>query len=267
MKKKKSILDISAVPFEKKLQKAELNWWQHPWVIICITLLLSAMDAATLFSLFDAVMTENAFVGRLLTAGFALTLNFIPLIAGYLLREKYYERSRVSPLALPALAGIFLLLWGCTVWLRFSCKELSFSGGPVLVNQAAAIVGNSEAMSSASTTDAAIQNSLTLLLSISPFVTSVINLFLGFLSYDPVKSRINLLKIRRQDLVEQRQELMAWQAELDIDRIEELRTENERLYKNASDGVAATAEKMKAWARFRLAEALGDPESISYLST
>lgn len=247
---------------ERDLQRSDRSWWQSTAVIIFLVISLSLLDAATLFDVLDTVMVQNAMIGKLMTGGLALTLNFIPLIGGYLLRERYYDRSRVSLFALGALLAAFLLLWGATVYLRFETKELNFSGmESTMVNT---VDEQMETFGSGS--DDGVANALTFLLSIMPLVTSIVNLYLGFISDDPVKKRINKLRLRILELEAMEAELMAAELEMSQDRIGKLRALNEARYQAAVRKTQSRFDGIAAFVRFWLGQYLSDPTSISKLS-
>lgn len=247
---------------ESDLQRVDRTWWQSTPVIIFLVVSLSLLDAATLFNVLDTVMVENALIGKLMTGGLALTLNFLPLIGGYLLRERYYDRSRVSNFSLAALLATFLLLWGATVYLRFETKELNFSGmESTMVNT----VGTQTAGPDGETSDG-VANALTFLLAVMPLVTSIVNLYLGFISDDPVKKRINKLRMRCLELEAMEAELMAAENEMCQDRIGKLLLLNEDRYRAAVRKTRSRFEGIAAFTRFWLAQYLEDPASISKLS-
>ena len=171
---------------EKELQACDRPWWQHKVTNALFVLGLSCLDAATLYSVIGDAMAENQYIGKFIAGGLALALNSIALIAGYLVRERYYERSRVPVWALVILSGAFLLLFSATGYLHWETRGES---------------GESAA--------------LTLLLTASPLVTSVINVYLGFISDDPIRRRINKLRLRRIELQEMLSDLEAAKREME----------------------------------------------------
>ena len=178
---------------EKELQASDKPWWQRWVAIILFVLGLSGLDAATLYSVIGSAMAENQYIGKFMVGGLALALNFITLIAGYLIRERYYERSRVPVWALVILSATFLLLFSATFYLHWETGEES---------------GESTA--------------LTLLLGALPFVTSVTSVYLGFISEDPIRRRINKLRLRRIELQEMLSDLEAAKCEMERERTEQL---------------------------------------------
>lgn len=246
---------------EIRLQHSEKSWWQNKYVIIFLVIFLSLLDAATLFTVIDTVMVENEFIGRLMTFGLALCLNFIPLVGGYLIRERYYERSRVPIWSLVVLLATFLLLWGATVYLRAETSALNFSGTEsTMVNT----VGTQTPVNAQN--NEGVSNALTLLLSVMPLVTSIVNLYLGFISDDPVQNRINYLRMRRLELESYRADLLAALNELGEDRLPAMLQFNRMRYTAAVNKTNSRFNGIMSFSRFWLAQVLGDPASISKLS-
>jgi len=246
---------------EIKYQAAEKTWWEYPAVLIVLVIGLSLVDAATLWSVFDKIMLESQIIGMFLTFGVALSLNFIPLIAGKFLKEYFYHRSRIKLWQIIALGAVFFLLYVATFWLRWVTRFVSLDNG--LENGLVSTI-DSATSGAAGAQDSAIQAGTTILLGIVPFVTSVINLYLGFISGDPILKKLNRIRLRKIELHEHLAELEACEIEL---RYPGDQAELERLEKDKFDaytaGLAAERDQLKVMARVLLYKRLNTAGQIT----
>ena len=247
--------------FVKKSQKADEAFWMTSAVLLFLTLFLSLIDAATLFSVFDSVLYESEELAILVTLGIALMLNFIPLL---LARFYHLFRYKISGIKLPMLIGlivVFAILYIATFYLRWETRQLNFSGA------SATLTSSSGQTDLISTTNANSQEAIatTILLGISPLITSAVNLFLAYLSDDPVKLKINRLKYQRSVLESHLNRLTAASNELDRDWNSYLSSFDEARFKTIYDEITTGSDLIRALARQELAKKLGDPDSISTL--
>ena len=245
---------------ERQTQKCALPWWQHQVVIICFVTALAALDAAVLFTLIDNVMIETAWLSKFVVGGVALALNFIPLIIGFLVRETYYQKSRVHLAAIMGLVVTLLALFSATFQLRWTTRALSFSGtGNTLVDTTAQNLTGAPSIPA----DGAIAAALTILLGILPLITAVISAYLGFLCNDPILRKINRLRLELLELQEMLSDCLAARFEMEGERIAPLLTLEEERFNTARQDLAARCNYWKQFARFKLAEHLAEPSKIT----
>ena len=247
---------------ELQVQACDQPWWQKRLTIIFLVIGLSCLDAVTLYTVIDTVMVENQYISKFMVGGISLALNFIPLIAGHLIQKKYYGLSRIPIWMLAALAVTFLLLFATTFYLRWETRELNFSGAESLIVDSAAInTFNSPSVDQ----NSAVATALTFLLGILPLITSIINLYLGFISDDPILRKINKLRLRRIELSETLSDLEAARCEMERDRTGQLMALEADRFMCAKAEIMSRCANMKSYARLRLAEKLGQPDQISKL--
>lgn len=189
MKKKHELYTMPA--FAQRRSKVNQAFWTKGAVIVLLVLGLSLLDAVTLYTVFDVVMFQSTVVSIALTLGVAVTLNFIPLVAA---RFIHYFRYRINGVRLWMLIGmgcVFIVLFAATFNLRWQVRQLSFSGAESTMVDTTGQVDGIESTDSDSNEAVAI----TLLLGILPACTSAINLALGYFNDDPVRRKLEKLKV------------------------------------------------------------------------
>lgn len=245
-----------------RLTASDQAWWSKDRVLIVLVILLSALDAVTLYTVFDSVLYQSAVASVVLMAGVAVALNFIPLVMARVFHQIRYRMGGSRPWMLAALLITFAALFSASFFLRWTTRDLSFSGAESslvdLTGQAAGISGTD------SDSDGAV--AITILLGVLPAITSVINFFLAFLTDDPVRRQIDQLEKANSELKTHLGVLFAAREELDQDWMTRLRELDEGRCKTACACAEATGEYIEALARFELGQKLGDPDSISRLT-
>jgi len=241
------------------LSTADQNWWLTDGAIALLVILLSSLDAVTLFSVFDAVCYNSQAIGIVLTVGCAITLNFLPLVEGRLYQCYRYQLNGVKRWMLIAVAAIFLILFAATFGLRWTTRNLTFSGAE---NTMADTTGKADAISSTDeNSEEAI--AMTVLLGIMPCVTSIINLALGYLTDDPVKRKIRKLTVVKAKLEQRLAVLKGARHELDQNWDVLLQDYDDAQLMAALAQNDAVVQNKKALARFLLAKKLKLPDDIS----
>lgn len=248
---------------ETRWQNTGAPWWGSSPVLIGITVILAALDAAVLFSLLDVAMTQAEWMGIAVSFGVALILNFLPLVIAGNLQKAIYRLERFA-LAKAAL-GItaFILLFSATVVMRFAYKDMygAETQATTLVNT----VGEVSQEEDAETEDNAKGMATIILLSVEPLITSILGFLLAFFNSDPLKAKIDHLRKRRLELMEAQGDLMAAISNMDCEKEQLLQLDEER-YQAARALVHARCGQLRAEARFLLSEHLREPSAISRLS-
>ena len=258
MKKNKWDIPKSIV----KLNAADQAWWTKDIILISLVILLSSLDAVTLYTVFEAVMYESQIVCLVLTIGCAISLNFIPLVLARFIHYYRYRMNGVKVWMLIALCVVFLLLFFCSFYLRWETRGLSFSG---MESSMVDITGQSDSVSSVNADDSE-AIAVTILLGILPGITSAINLALGYINDDPVRRKIDRLKQYHYELQAQRDTMMAASMELDQDWEARLNALDQERVGTTIEHILATGEQIKAFARLALAMKLGDAPSMNYIT-
>ena len=251
---------------EYTLQKTDRAWWASPPVIVTLTVFLSLLDALVLYDIMDAAMVQSAWLGMLVAIGIALVLNVIPLVLAKLIHQAIYKLKRYAGTMAALLLAAFVLLFSGTVFLRaaFSERYEPDNTADTLVNtmEDSAIV-ETDPETQAKNEDQA--TAVVVLLSIEPRVTSDANFVMALLSGDELRARINRLRVRRLELLEDISDLQAAKSNLESDRQKLLALDQER-YLAALQVLDDRCQILRARARTLLAQYLADPSSISRLS-
>lgn len=260
MKKKHELYTLPA--FAQRRSKTDQAFWTKDAVIALLVLGLSLLDAVTLYTVLDAVMYQSQAISVILTLGCAVSLNFIPLVVARFIHYYRYRINGVRLWMLIAMGCVFLVLFSATFYLRWQTRELSFSGAESTMVDT---TGQAEGIESTdSDSDEAV--AITLLLGILPGVTSAINLALGYFNDDPVKRKLEKLKVEQTKLREQQDIMQAARNELEQEWMERLAELDQERCQAACACVQESTEQIKAMARLELAKKLGDPDSISALT-
>lgn len=244
------------------IRKSDRSWWENNIVLVAVALAMAFMDGFFLFDMMDFVLTQNAVLGYIGSAGIALILNLIPLaIAKQVNNARYKLDKNAWAFALAGL-GLFMLLYAAVVILRFNCLELyTSSDSGELVNTISASetksVVTDEAKSRAVT--------IALLLSIEPLATSGFSFVLAILTDNPIRNRIRAVEQRLDEIKTARNRVSTAMAAMWEDKTFLLSNDLEQL-NAAKEQVKDDANRLMAEGRMMLAEKLGDASAISYLS-
>lgn len=245
-----------------KINNAGQALWMKDFILITLVLGLSAVDAVNMYSVFVNLTFEIPQVTILMTLGCAITLNFIPLILARFIHYYRYKMNGVKLWMILSMVAVFLVLFSTTFYLRWETRGMGLAGVEATLIDTTGQVSGIESMDKNDNSIIA----LTIMLGILPFVTSAINLALGYLNDDPVRRRIDKLKVERQKFLNHYSILLAAEKELDRDwesRLIELDNQRLNLKIAMLDKVASYLKKM---ARIKLAEKLKDADSISYMT-
>lgn len=249
---------------EKKLQKTECVWWSSPAFIIFLTVSMSVLDALVLYDILDQAMTQSEYMGKIVSFGIALVLNMIPLLIAKFTHEAIYKIKKHA--AVWAVIGTmsFIGLFMSTVSLRFAYKDSYGESSSYHITNELEVLENSDT----EITNDAKGTAVVALLSIEPLVTSLVNFLLAYISDDPLRKKINCLRLRKYELKEMETDLKAYLATAESSDVRKetlLRLDDERK-KIAVDEIHERCNILKAQARVYLAEYLADPASISYVT-
>lgn len=251
---------------EVRRQKTDYTWWSTPAFIIFLTISMSVLDALVLFDILDAAMTQSEYMGKIVSFGVALVLNMIPLLIAKFAHQAIYKISKKAVVWVVVGITAFVILFSSTVALRFAYQDHYGEGDTHQLTNQMELQDESQQPEETSSNPKGL--AVVLLLSVEPLVTSVINFCLAFITDDEVKKRINHLRKRKIELAEERGELKAYLGiSEDPDEWRDKALKQDELRRIAcEEDIRRRGDILKAKARFYLAEYLGDPEGVSYVT-
>lgn len=229
---------------EKELLNGEKPLMKDRVSVGMIVLFLSTIDAFTLFTVIDQLLTEIWIINIVLTLGGAVILNILPVVLGEFLARKKYSMGKNNVVYISILIGTFLIFYTATCILRWNTSLIEGDNASGMQNATMA---------------------LTIFLMIIPLITGVIATFLSFSLNDPVKNKIKRYSIYQIRLEAHLNDLKAAERDLVIDQETLIHTESV-YYIAAKDGVSALFEGFKRHVRFMLAKYLKDPKAVTYLN-
>lgn len=270
--KKKSIFKETPYPTllegERRAQQSGNALWFRQAVVLALVVLLFAMDWINQFSAFDAVLTENQWIGMMLSLCLALVFNVIPLILGKFIKDYQYHRGSKSVKPVIFLVVTFFLVFAISAAFRWNTRELSFAAVSSVTSNSSVVVTNPEMTVLTETTapgDDPGARTLTILLAALPLITSIVSTFLGYVSSDPILDKLNFYKQRIYELYEAKKDGTAAVGELK-ERIGQIEQYEYESYCNARTMVAAKIHYLEGLAMKRLEEEIGNPDAVNYLS-
>ncbi len=252
-----------------KKYRADNPWWATRKSNLILLPIFSAMDGMVLFTLFDSAYTQSVYMGIVMSFGIAVVLNVLPLLIAKFAHQTSYRVKKHAGVMLVLCILSFLLIYTGTFMLRFAYSEEYEPSAETIqlenmVSNSETVLETSEVVEEIEVTDKGY--AMVLLLSLSPFVTSVLGFSIAFISEDEVRTRLQFHEIRDVELDEAISDL-----EAAVDIIESVVDKNLMLdaeMRNVSiEEVDAKREVMKSMARLYLAEYLQSPEATSRLSS
>ena len=252
-----------ALPVEHEigLQKLGRTWWSHPISIIVLTVFMSLLDMLVLYDILDQAMTQSEYMGKLVSFGIALVLNMIPLLIARFVRHAMYKTERLAVVWAIVSTGAFLILYIGTVWLRFAYQDNYGASDLAQLTNEVAVNSMTDA--------AALQHdpkglAVVVLLSLEPLATSLINFGLAYISNDPLKKRIDRLRVRKYELLEAQSDLQAYLKTIEDseDRYNKLLALDKERKEASKQEIHSRCDLMKAQARVYLAAAFAFLEGV-----
>ena len=244
----------------KACQKSS-EWWERPWVIFLMMILLSIADFVNLYVIFSDVLAQNPTFLAIFTGVMCLMLNFLPVIYARLLKWHHNQMADVPTGFIILIPVVFIILIGIIWWIRFSTRNLEF----YTENLMQSIGGSGTVSQQADSSPAALP--MVFILTFLPICTAAINFFLAWIGADPLLQKIHKLEIHRLHLFENVVELEACLTEYaNGEGYNRLSEEDQAKYIAALNTIQAERYYLYDYSRARLAEYLGNPASTSALS-
>lgn len=268
--KKKGIISLSREGYkrpmenEKAFQKAGTSWWNVKAFIIFMTVSMSCLDALVLFDILDQAMTQAEYLGKIVSFGVALVLNVIPLLVARFAHQAIYKTRRYAVTWVILLVTIYMIMFSATVFLRFAYKDNYGSSSDYhIINE---MVENDVEQQEQEVDMKGL--AVVLLLTVEPLVTSVVNFYLAFTMDDELKKQINHLRVRLLELDTEERELKAYLGAVEEPMVwkENALKQDQKMKEAYIKEIINRGNINRAEARCILAEDLGDPESISYVT-
>lgn len=255
----------STLQIRKRVQKSTLAWWQAPAVLIILTLIFSAVDAVTLATVVDGIFTNGIILVYIFAIGLALCLNLSLVFLAKVIRSYQRTSNKFYIVVGGVLLSTFVILMVLTFNLRFQTRYTDISTDDDLFETTE--IQTLEPSELSEQEEAEIIAGV-LVLALNPGVTSLICFVLAYVE-DP-------LKRKKHELAKALLNHDAAISELDsvIAQVEVLKENyNDYLNQQNDELLAANialsnsiANTIKGQARLKLAEHLGDPESVSYIT-
>lgn len=238
--------------------------WATPKANLILVPIFSIMDGMVLFSIFDACLTQSAFMGIVMAFGVAVVLNVLPLIIAKFAHQAIYKIKRQALMMMIICVTGFVLIYAGTVILRFAYSDMYDSEKQSV--QLENTVSNVETTEiEADDTNARKSLAVVILLSLSPLVTSIIGFGIAFVSDDEVRRKVEFYERRDIELDEAISDLEAAIATMNRNVERDLRLDEDAM-NAAIEEIMARTDTLKALARLYLAEYLADPGATSKLS-
>lgn len=111
-----------------------LHMLQYPGVCQIFILACIAADAATLYTLFDSMLTQQTAISWIITLTVATAMNIAPMLLAAALRNEELPK-RMKTVFCTLLGCLFILLFGVTFALRYSSQEQLYGSGSDLDNK------------------------------------------------------------------------------------------------------------------------------------
>ena len=232
--------------------------WNNIWVLMLIIIACAIADFANFFSLFSALLYDNAFLRAVCIVAMILCMEVAPCYLGFNMKRRAcgYNVETFS-IIIPFIA--FLLGVGINTVLRLSTHYIVH---PDLTNVTTSIMGGSVVEPNGS------QHSLILawFFSILPLITSLIVYAATYSMSDPLKAELKRLTKTNIDLTDQIDQIEAILAEYDSGEayLNRLLTEDEAKFNTALAMIKKRRDEYCSFCRQKIAEHLGTAAAANY---
>ncbi len=249
------------------LHRSGMPWWTNGKANIVLVPIFSTMDGLVLYSIFDECMTQSAVMGIIMAFGVAVVLNILPLVIARFLHSAFDRTAKHAVPMVLVFISAFLLIYGSTVYLRFTYRDMygETDQGLVLENTVADEAENSSTAGS----DNARGTAVVMLLSISPLITSVLGFAIAYVSDDETKKKVEYLELEKIAIDEKINDTQAALIQMEAamkEGVEKDLEQDLRAMEAAIREIFTRCDVLKAQARYYLAEYLADPSATSRLS-
>ena len=252
---------------KEQFLNAGSTWWSKEKANFFLVPIFSTMDGLVLYSIFDDCLTQSAFMGLIMAAGVALILNIIPVIIAYFLHIMLDKTQRYANVLFIVLLSGFILLYACTVYLRFSYSaNYDKKASTGLENT---VSDDTDKVTEVDTGEGGGGAAVVLLLSVSPLITSMLGFAIAYVSNDPNKKKLDRLEIESIEIDTKIEEVKTaiTQLECVIENGIQVDLDNDkRALDDAINEIIVLRPYLKAKARLNLAEYLADPDATSRIT-
>ncbi|MDE6026287.1 MAG: hypothetical protein K2G45_12655 [Lachnospiraceae bacterium] len=255
---------------EKGLHGAGMPWWTNSKANLVLVPIFSTMDGMVLYSIFDECLMQSVLMGIVMAFGVAVVLNILPLIIARFVHAAMDRTVKHAVLIMTIFIAGFLLIYGGTVYLRFSYSDMYGHESQSMTLENTVSNNNKDADNDLnSNMDDSKGNAVALLLSISPFITSLLGFGIAFASDDETRKKVEYLELEKieidekildtQAAIEQMEYAMKEGVEWDLEA-------DEQTMNAAIEEIIARCNILKALARLYLAEYLANPSATTKVS-
>ena len=206
-------------------------------------------DGINLFTAFDKALMESVPLLIGIVAAFAMCLEGIPVLIARLMKDvQYYGWTWFKKAMLILLILGFAIVLGFSGYVKIKTRNLLFSS--VATSNLVNSVGSSMIEGTTGREDAAYL-AVTIAMAVLPLATSIMALYLGWLSSDPIKGELKKQRIHIAKVQEQRAVIGAAKAELGSaeTRRERLMIRETELYHDALRQLATEEDAENAMAQ------------------
>ena len=180
------------------------SWYVHQcfaWVLLFV---LAIIDVSGFLQIAEATISENGAMRTVIVSGFAASFELAPLYVGYTIALKAYNinRDTIQKTAFWLSLSAFILGVVLNGVYRYMTMDIAYA--------------RTTPLGEAEVTDA-VALPLTILMSGMPLITSLVNLVVGLLSYDPLLFNIKKIERRIAVLKEKKRQIDGAISELKDD--------------------------------------------------
>lgn len=247
---------------ELDLQKSAKGVTERGALKYAGALMFSICDGIVIYNLFEMAMTQSMILGIFLTVLMAVIMNFVPVFTAKCLHQIIYKTDRFAVYGLIISLLIFLIPYIGIMKMRFAFEDrYGVNDLTRLVNEVSSI--EEEYIEDDEKVERTGRATVTFLC-LEPLGTSLFSLLLAFWCDDELKRRRNKLRMRRVELQEEANDIMAKLENLNV-LPGELLALDRRCYETAQKEVNTIEKQLKAATRHVLAEYLAGSSQISKL--
>lgn len=255
-RKKQSEITETMVKMKKEQQKCSHKVMRGMLYPMLLALIVG--DMLTIYPLIDAMFYQSQLLSFAITLIAGLALEGIPYVAAHFIMKEKKDRGDI--ITISALGVTFLIIFILLFNLRFHSQDLQYQAEGAELSVSTDISEKKEEVFTP--TDG--QSSMTLLLSVLPFCTSVLALALSC-AYRPKELRKESDELNRIRMEELLAVMDASSNEVKKEMERDLTAYDDALYQTRLDDLDKLAKIEKFEVRRMLAMKLGTPDSASEL--
>ena len=251
----------SAGKARKLVQTSHRAWYMTALGNVIVVLIHGILDASTLFTQFDTAMNAAMVLIWVVVAGICFAENFVPLLASSYFHQCFtlqYRGAKYKVLFVLSVTVTILLLSVLT-YMRWATRNAS-------IDMSLSSLGGSAAAYAPKQEDSGVRDSLAVVLSTVPWVTSFNTFMMGYFTNNPLENRRHALQ---NTILKSKERLADVRAAIREVELHDLSAMEELVYLNYLAAIAELEQIGAGWhelALRKLKKKNGTPEAISQLS-